>query len=86
MSNDAALPGVAYVSVRDTNDEFENAVEGRTKSVNGTNGHHLNGDIEEGADKPLVGEDKIAYQKRQKRALCCSMLTLILSIPALIGA
>jgi len=33
-----------------------------------------------------IAEEKAAEAKREKRALCCSVLTLLLSIPALIGA
>jgi len=49
----------------------------RTKSLNSIEQNNTIGD---------PNEDNFGKIKRERRALCCSMLSLMLSIPALIGA
>jgi len=81
---------VAYVAVNDSSAYGQNGTKG-LKPLNGYDESGLSspiadGDPEKQTAEVLSPEDQLEKQKRTRRALCCSLVTLLLSIPALIGA
>jgi len=82
------VSAVAYVQAPNDDTDFDReAAKGDggpiVKSA-GTNDETFGAVLDDSStDKPVLSE---AQAREQRRALCCSILTLLMSIPALIGA
>jgi len=74
------LATIAYVQAPGDESEFDRETNRQTAASFGAVAHTNDGFMAE--PKPLT-EEQI---REQRRALCCSILTLLMSIPAMIGA
>jgi len=83
QSEDGSISTIAYVQAPGDETDFDREASRQTAPSFGA---AVNPETGEGMTEPVKRPMTAEQIREQRRALCCSILTLLMSIPAMIGA